>query len=111
MELINLSLDEYLSWRRLDKDVRLRLSEGDPVVLSMSKNGHDAEAKYLRSVADVALIDSGCWFTAETLGVTSTVEIDPGDYKEELASAEWRPSPRRARHHYKTYKYFTWAPI
>lgn len=99
MDLINLSLDEYLSWRRLNKDVRLRLSDGDPVVLSMSKNGHDAEAMYLQSVADVAFIDTGCWFTAETLGVSSTLKIDPGDYKEELAPEEWRPSPRRGNHH------------
>ena len=94
LRLVNLSLDEYLSWRQLDIDVSFRLSGGDPVVLSMSVNGHDAEARYLRTPVDVVLVASGCWFAAETLGVTSILEIDPGNYKEVLAPADWRPQPR-----------------
>ncbi len=97
LRLVNLSLDEYLSWRQLDIDVSFRLSGGDPVVLSMSVNGHDAEARYLQTTADVVEVVSGCWFAAETLGVSSILEIDPGNYKEDLAPADWRPQPRGAK--------------
>ena len=97
MRLINLSLDEYLSWRRSDIRVSLRFNSGDPVVLSMSVNGYDAEAKYLRTPADVVELDAGCWFAAETLGVTSILEIDPGNYRENLAPVDWRPQPRGAK--------------
>lgn len=91
---VDLSLDEYLSWRQLDIAVSFRLSGGDPVVLSMSINGHDAEAMYLRAPADIVEVAAGCWFAAETLGVKSTIEINPGNYIEKLAPADWRPQPR-----------------
>lgn len=97
LRLVDLSLDEYLSWRQLDIGVSFRLSGGDPVVLSMSINGHDAEARYLRTPADIVEILAGCWFAAETLGVKSTIEINPGNYKEELAPADWRPQPRHSK--------------
>ena len=86
-----------MSCLHLDIDVILMLSGGDPVVLSMSVNGHDAEARYLRTTADVVEVASGCWFAAETLGTSSILEIDPGDYKEDLAPADWRPRPRGAK--------------
>ena len=94
MKLIDLTLDTFLGWRCMDKDVRVALRSGDPVVLTISDNGHDAEARYLSFASEQTLIPAQCWYTAETLGTKSTLAFEPDDYLEELAVEDWRPVPR-----------------
>ncbi len=62
MKITVLNLDVYLSWRSSKEDLRLRLTSGDTAVLTLSENGHDAEAIHLNVGSDIE-IPAGPWFT------------------------------------------------
>ena len=93
MKTIVLDLDKYLSWRSSDVALRLRLTSGDTSVLTISENGHDAEAIHL-NVGSEFEIPAGHWFTIETLGTQSEITFNKDNFKETISAPEWRPLPR-----------------
>ena len=93
MKTIVLDLDKYLSWRSSDVALRLRLTSGDTSVLTISENGHDAEAIHLNVGSEIE-IPAGHWFTIETLGIQSEITFNKNNFKETIAPPEWRPIPR-----------------
>ena len=93
MKTIVLDLDEYLSWRSSGVALRLRLTSGDTSVLTVSENGHDAEAIHLNVGSEIE-IPAGHWFTIETLGSQSEITFNKDNFKETIAPPEWRPIPR-----------------
>ena len=42
-----LDCDNWISWRRRSEDFALTLDAGDPIVVTISPNGHDAAASIL----------------------------------------------------------------
>jgi len=93
MKTTVLNLDVYLSWRSSEEDLRLRLTSGDTAVLTLSENGHDAEAIHLNVGSEIE-IPAGHWFTIETLGTQSEITFNKNNFKETIAPPEWRPIPR-----------------
>ena len=93
MKITVLNLHVYLSWRSSKEDLRLRLTSGDTAVLTLSENGHDAEAIHLNVGSDIE-IPAGHWFTIETLGTQSEIAFNKDNFKETIAPPEWRPIPR-----------------
>ena len=93
MKTIVLDLDKYLSWRSSEVALRLRLTSGDTSVLTISENGHDAEAIHL-NVGNEIEIPAGHWFTIETLGTQSEITFNKDNFKETISAPEWRPLPR-----------------
>ena len=55
MKTTYLNLDVYLSWRSSEEDLRLRLTSGDTAVLTLSENGHDAEAIHLNVGSEIEI--------------------------------------------------------
>ena len=97
MKTIVLDLDEYLSWRSSEVALRLRLTSGDTSVLTVSENGHDAEAIHLNVGSEIE-IPAGHWFTIETLGTQSKITFNKDNIKETIAPPDWRPLPRPSTH-------------
>ena len=96
MKTVILDLDKYLSWRSSEEELCLRLTNGDTAVLTLSENGHDAQAMYLE-IGKAIKISAGHWFTIETLGTESEVTFNKRDFKETIAPPDWRPEPRPLR--------------
>ena len=96
MKTVILDLDKYLSWRSSEEELCLRLTNGDTAVLTLSENGHDAQAMYLE-IGKAIKISAGHWFTIETLGTESEVTFNKRDFKETIATPDWRPEPRPLR--------------
>ena len=76
---------------------------GGPLALTLSSNGHDAEAHRLGKNIDAGekpqlVVPAGWWQTAESLGHWTLVgcTVAPGfDFKNfEMAPDDWRPTPR-----------------
>ena len=44
IKIIHLDLDNFRSWRRFTRPIDLVVGSGDPVALTVSPNGHDAES-------------------------------------------------------------------
>ena len=80
MKTTVLNLDVYLSWRSSKEDLRLRLTSGDTAVLTLTENGHDAEAIHLNVGSDIE-IPAGHWFTIETLGTQSEISFNKDNFK------------------------------
>ena len=97
MKTVILNLDRYLSWRSSEVELCLRLTNGDTAVLTLSENGHDAQAIHLE-IGKVIKISAGHWFTIETLGTGSEITFDIADFKEIIAPPDWRPEPRPAKY-------------
>lgn len=93
MNTIILDLENYLSWRSPTVDLVLFVINGDTTVVTISLNGHDAEAIYL-NVGDKIKILSGSWYTIETLGMQSEIKFNPEKFEEITASLDWKPLPR-----------------
>ncbi|MEP1207256.1 MAG: cupin domain-containing protein [Rhizobiaceae bacterium] len=76
---------------------------GGPLALTLSSNGHDAEAHRLGKNINLGekpqlVVPAGCWQTAESLGRWTLVgcTVAPGfDFENfEMAPDDWRPTPR-----------------
>ena len=79
---------------------------GAPLVITLSKNGHDAQAFRLGANLSMGerpqiVVPANCWQTATSLGAWTLVGCTgaPGfDFaKFELAPPDWRPTPRAPR--------------
>ena len=69
-----ITIDDYISWRKSTRCINLKYIAGDTAVLSISKNGVDAQAMYINSILTEYSIEPGCWFTVETLGYKTEIE-------------------------------------
>lgn len=79
---------------------------GGPLALTLSPNGHDAEAHRLGKNITMGekpqiVVPAGWWQTAESLGVWTLVgcTVAPGfDFANfEMAPPDWRPAPRQSK--------------
>ena len=89
-----LSIENYISWRKSNKEIYIRYISGDTAVLSISKNGIDAEAMYISEVLKEYIIEPNCWFTIETLGLQTKLEDNIHIGKLTVAPDDWKPEPR-----------------
>lgn len=98
-----LTAGEVSAWHRIDATEIWHFAAGDPLVLTLSPNGHDAEAQrlgpeVLRGQRPHIVVPPGCWQTAETLGrwtLVSCIVAPAFDFAGfELAPPDWRPMPR-----------------
>ena len=88
-----ITIDDYISWRKSTKCINLKYIAGDTAVLSISKNGVDAQAMYINSLLTEYSIDPGCWFTVETLGYKTEIEENINLGSITIAPENWRPTP------------------
>ena len=102
-----LQAGELSAWHRVTDAVELwHWYAGGPLALTLSPNGHDAEA--IRLGPDLAsgqrpqaVVPAGCWQTAESLGhwtlcgCTVSPSFEFSGF--ELAPPDWRPTPRPSR--------------
>jgi len=102
-----LQAGEVSVWHRIDATEIWHFAGGDPLVLTLSKDGHDAEATYLgpdlsKGQNAHIVIPPNCWQTAETLGswtLASCIVAPAFSFSGfELAPENWRPMPRSADH-------------
>jgi predicted cupin superfamily sugar epimerase len=98
-----LAAGEVSAWHRVDAIEVWHHAAGDPLLLTLSPDGHDAAAHHLGP--DIAagqrphvVVPKGCWQAAESLGAWTLVScmVAPAFEFEgfEMAPAGWRPTPR-----------------
>lgn len=101
-----LGLDEVSHWHRVDATEIWHWYAGAPLALSLSPNGHDAEAHHLGPELELnqrpqLVIPPGWWQAAESLGEWTLVgcTVSPAfDFDGfELAPPDWRPTPGKTR--------------
>lgn len=101
-----LGVGEVSEWHRVDAAEVWHWHAGAPMVITMSPDGHDAEAHHLGP--DLGLkqrpqlvVPANWWQTATSLGAWTLVgcTVAPGfDFKGfEMAPPGWRPVPRALR--------------
>ena len=89
-----LDCDNWISWRRRNEDFALKLDDGDPVVVTISPNGHDAAASILSRPGECKHVPAQNWFTIESLGTKSVIHYKADTSDEEIAEENWYPRPR-----------------
>ena len=98
-----LDVGEVSAWHRVDAAEIWHFYAGAPMVITMSGNGHDAEAHHLgpeltRGQRPQLVVPAGHWQTAASLGAWTLVgcTVAPGfEFSGfEIAPPEWRPMPR-----------------
>ncbi|MEL6773187.1 MAG: cupin domain-containing protein [Pseudomonadota bacterium] len=98
-----LDAGEFSHWHRVDADETWHWYAGGPLSLSLSPNGHDAEAhvlgpEILAGQRPQITVPAGWWQAATSLGAYTLVgcTVAPGFEFEgfELAPPDWRPMPR-----------------
>ena len=89
-----LSIENYISWRKSNKEIHIQYISGDTAVLTISKNGIDAEAMYISKILKEYIIEPNCWFTIETLGLQTKLEDNIHIGKLTVAPDDWKPEPR-----------------
>ena len=107
-----LEAGEVSLWHRVDATEIWHWYAGGPLALTVSPNGHDAWSVHLGSDLSLgqrpqAIVPAGGWQTAESLGAWTLVgcTVSPAFVFSgfELASPDWRPTPRQtspsSRHH------------
>jgi hypothetical protein len=92
-----LSIENYISWRKSNKEIHIRYISGDTAVLSISKNGIDAKAMYINELSKEHIIEAECWFTIEALGIQTELEDNVNCGKITVALEDWRPEPLKHR--------------
>ena len=90
-----LDCDNWISWRRRSEDFTLTLYDGDPVVVTISPNGHDAAASILFCSGEFKHVPAQNWFTIESLGTKSIIHYKVDTSDEEIAEENWYPLPRK----------------
>jgi predicted cupin superfamily sugar epimerase len=100
-----LGLGEVSEWHRVDATEIWHHYAGAPMVITLSANGHDAQAHHLgtdfmRGQAPQVIVPAHCWQTATSLGAWTLVgcTVAPGfDFAGfEMAPPDWRPVPRES---------------
>ena len=100
-----LGLGEVSEWHRVDATEIWHYYAGAPMVITLSANGHDAQAHHLgqnllRGQAPQVIVPADCWQTATSLGAWTLVgcTVAPGfDFAGfEMAPPDWRPVPRES---------------
>jgi uncharacterized protein len=98
-----LAAGETSEWHRVDAAEAWHFYAGAPLVLTVSPDGHDAEARHLGTELAVGqrpqiVVPAGWWQTATSLGAWTLVgcTVAPGFNFAgfELAPPGWRPTPR-----------------
>lgn len=100
-----LDAGEVSEWHRVDAAEVWHYYAGAPLVLTVSPNGHDAQASHLGP--DLAagqrpqiVVPAGAWQSATSLGAWTLVgcTVAPGFAFSgfEMAPPDWRPRPRAA---------------
>jgi predicted cupin superfamily sugar epimerase len=98
-----LAAGEVSAWHRVDAAEVWHFYAGAPLALTLSPNGHDAEAHRLgpnimSGETPQVVVPPGWWQAAESLGAWTLVgcTVAPGfDFAGfELAAPDWRPTPR-----------------
>lgn len=99
-----LAVGDVSAWHRVnDADEIWHYYAGAPLALTLSPNGHDAEAHHLgpdvtQRQKPQILVPAGCWQTAESLGAWTLVGCTVGPAFSfdgfETAPPDWRPTPR-----------------
>ena len=99
-----LAAGEVSAWHRVDAAEVWHFHAGAPLALTISENGHDAEAIRLgpnlpAGERPQAVVPANAWQTAESLGRWTLVSctVAPGFTFDgfEMAPPDWRPTPRR----------------
>ena len=94
---------ERSRWHNVDAAEVWHWYAGAPLVLTISENGHDAQAQHLGSVLETGqrpqiIVPPNAWQTAESLGAWTLVgcTVSPGfEFSGfEMAPPDWAPSPR-----------------
>ena len=90
-------------WHRVDAAEIWHWYAGGPLSLTLSPNGHDAEAMVLGPEINVGhrpqrIVPAGWWQTATSLGAWTLAgcTVSPGFEFDgfEMAPPDWRPTPR-----------------
>ncbi len=98
-----LEVDDVSHWHRIDADEIWHWYAGGPLSLTLSPNGHDAEAHRLGPEIAAGqkpqiVVPKGWWQTAVSLGAWTLVGCTVSPAFEfagfELAGPDWRPMPR-----------------
>ena len=98
-----LGIGDVSAWHRVDATEIWHWYAGAPLALTVSPNGHDAEAHRLgpnlaQAERPQAIVPATWWQTAESLGEWTLVgcTVAPGFTFEgfEMAPPDWRPTPR-----------------
>jgi len=97
-----LAAEQFSHWHRVDAVEIWHWYAGAPLVLTLSQNGHDAEATILgpeliAGQRPQRIVPADCWQSATSLGAWTLVgcTVSPGfEFSSfELAAPDWRPSP------------------
>ena len=98
-----LEADQFSHWHRVDAAEIWLWHAGAPLALTLSPDGHDAEAKVLgpefaQHQRPQIVVPPHCWQTAASLGRFTLVSctVSPGFEFDgfEMAPPDWRPTPR-----------------
>ncbi|MGF1501289.1 MAG: cupin domain-containing protein [Paracoccaceae bacterium] len=98
-----LEAGDFSHWHRVDAAEIWHWYAGAPLVLSLSPDGHDAEAHHLGPEIAAGqrpqrIVPAGWWQTATSLGAFTLVgcTVSPGFSFDgfEMAPPDWRPVPR-----------------
>lgn len=99
-----LPIGEFSAWHRVTDATEIwHYYAGAPLVLTLSPNGHEAEAHHLgpdvlTGQKPQVVVPEGWWQTAESLGSWTLVgcTVAPAfDFSSfEMAPPDWRPTPR-----------------
>lgn len=100
-----LEAGEVSEWHRVDAVEVWHYYAGAPLVITVSENGHDAQARHLgpnltSGQRPQIVVPTGWWQTATSLGAWTLVgcTVAPGfEFSGfEMAPPGWRPAPRKS---------------
>ncbi|MEL6793550.1 MAG: cupin domain-containing protein [Pseudomonadota bacterium] len=98
-----LEAEQFSHWHRVDAAEVWLWHAGAPLALTLSPDGHDAEARLLgpelaQGQRPQAIVPANWWQTAASLGRFTLVSctVSPGFEFDgfEMAPPDWRPTPR-----------------
>ena len=97
--LVLLGAGDLFAWQRQTAPTSWTWLAGATLALTVSADGHDAQAFHLGSSQKNTAVDALVWHTCETLGYWSLVTIACAASVQpeiEYAASDWYPRPRRA---------------
>ena len=97
--LVLLGAGDLFAWQRQRAPTSWAWLAGAALALTVSADGHDAQAFHLGSSQKNTTVDALVWHTCETLGYWSLVSISSAASVQpeiEYAAPDWYPRPRRA---------------